>query len=120
VGISKQRCFAHHFVKTVFFSYTLSTSVVVPSPSYSAFLFLAEQSSIRSKLLQNPDTPSLQASRFRLRTISGLGAGLAINIDLIELGGEAVPILLEEPLGRGDVYVATLVDLWRMRREPLS
>jgi hypothetical protein len=33
----------------------------------------------------------------------------------VELGGEAVPALVDEPLYMGGVYVASLVELWMMR-----
>jgi hypothetical protein len=46
---------------------------------------------------------------------SGAGAGLTISIDLVELGGEAVPALKYEPIQFGDVFVASMPELWRMK-----
>jgi hypothetical protein len=46
---------------------------------------------------------------------SGVGSGLTISIDLVELGGEAVPALKYEPIPFGDVFVASMPDLWRMK-----
>lgn len=43
------------------------------------------------------------------------GTGVCLKIDLIELGGEAVPNLLRAPVQFGDVYVASMADLWRMK-----
>lgn len=38
-----------------------------------------------------------------------------MKIDLIDLGGEAVPNLLWAPIRFGDIYVASMPDLWRMK-----
>jgi hypothetical protein len=48
-------------------------------------------------------------------TAAGAGTGLAISIDLVEFGGEAVPGLKCEPVVFGQVFVASLADLWRMK-----
>ena len=45
----------------------------------------------------------------------GAGAGVAIPIDLIDYGGEAVPSIVNEPIMVGRVCVATMMDLWRMK-----
>lgn len=47
--------------------------------------------------------------------VLGAGAGLCIAVDLVELGGEACPSLICEPVAFSDVYAAALPDLWRMK-----
>ena len=47
--------------------------------------------------------------------VAGAGAGLVVSIDLVELGGEAVPGFKDEPINFGQVFVASLADLWRMK-----
>jgi hypothetical protein len=47
--------------------------------------------------------------------VAGAGAGLVVSIDLVELGGEAVPGLKYEPVVFGQEFVASLADLWRMK-----
>jgi hypothetical protein len=47
--------------------------------------------------------------------VTGIGAGLVVTIDPVELGGEAVPSLKYEPIAFGPVFVASLPDLWRMK-----
>jgi hypothetical protein len=44
-----------------------------------------------------------------------VGAGLAISIDLLDLGGKAIPAFKYEPIAFGQVMVASLTDLWRMK-----
>lgn len=46
---------------------------------------------------------------------SGAGAGITVSIDLVELGGEAVPALKYEPMAFGDAFVASIPELWRMK-----
>lgn len=48
--------------------------------------------------------------------IAGQAAGLAVDIDLLLLGGETVPRLVETPVTLlGDVLVASLIDLWILK-----
>jgi hypothetical protein len=45
----------------------------------------------------------------------GAGAGLVVSIELLALGDEAVPNFKYEPVMFGQVFVAPLADLWRMK-----
>lgn len=47
--------------------------------------------------------------------VAGAGAGLVVSIDIVELGGEAVPGLKYKPVVFGQVFIASLADLWRMK-----
>lgn len=46
---------------------------------------------------------------------AGAGAGIAVSIDLLELGGEAVPSLRHAAVEFHGCFVASLPDLWRMK-----
>ncbi|KAH7402420.1 hypothetical protein BKA66DRAFT_435844 [Pyrenochaeta sp. MPI-SDFR-AT-0127] len=46
---------------------------------------------------------------------AGAGTGIAVSIDLIELGGEVMPGFMYEAIAFGDVFVASLPELWRMK-----